>query len=118
MSRLRETGLLILHGGSGGPATRLGGNSSRHARSTPRAHEINACRQFGILHAEGVTTLEIAFVDHLVLQEQIELEIGEWLEENPSPGFDIQACLARVVFQRIQAVGAAMPVRALARRDR
>src|SRR5437773_8446834 len=99
-------------------ATRPSGNSSRHARSTARAHEIDARRQFGILHAEGVATLQIACVDHLVLHEQIELESGEGLEEDPSPGFDLEACLASVPFQRIQAEGAAMPVRALARRDR
>src|SRR5207245_11406603 len=34
------------------------------------------------------------------------------------PGFDFQARLARVVLQGIQAVGAAMPVRALAYGDR
>src|SRR5437879_13083625 len=116
MSRLKEAGFIV-HDGSGGSATRPGGNSSARARSTVRAHEIDARRQFGILHAEGVAALEIAFVDDLVLHEQVELEIREGLEENPSPGFDLEARLARGVLQRIQAAGAAMPVRGPALRD-
>src|SRR5882762_11396914 len=117
MSRLKEAGFIV-HDGSGGGAARPGGNSSTRARSTARAHEINARRQFRILHAEGVAALEIAFVDDLVLHEQVELEIREGLEEDPSPGFDLELRLARVLLQRVQAVGAAMPVRALALRDR
>src|SRR5437899_12082414 len=109
MSRLKEAGFIV-HGGSGGSAARPGGNSSAHARSTARAHEIDARRQFGVLHAEGVSALEVAFVEHLVLHEQVELEIGEGLEESPSRGLGLQSRLARVVLQGIQAVGAVMPV--------
>src|SRR5689334_703816 len=120
MLRLREPGLLIVHAFlCFVPTCKTARREFARTQPSPSStYQVDARSQFGILHAEGIAPVEIGFVDHLVFQELVELEIGECLEENPSSGLDAHPCLAHVMFERTQAVSAAMPVSEFARRNR